>query len=167
MNYYKEQSMYDGIKKEIENSKIKSLKTIFNDEHLDQKLLNKKICYLIPEISELNRKLRFDLFLNNVPFDPDFGWRKDMLSGNLFYFYRDYYILSEDIFKRLFNLNSQQANEIKEKNNYCQCFYEEGYMLVILKKMYVILYEITRIILIKLERSKIFLKLYLLMNKIL
>ena len=133
MNYYKEQSMYEGIKKEIENSKIKSLQTIFKDEHLNQKLLNKKICYLIPEISELNRKLRFDLFLNNVPFDPDFGWRKDMLSGNLFYFYRDYYILSEDIFKRLFNLNSQQANEIKEKNNYCQCFYEEGYMLVILK----------------------------------
>ena len=44
----------------------------------------------------------------------------------------NFYILDEDIHNKIFNLTEQQSKEIKMKNNYCKCFYADGYFFIIL-----------------------------------
>ena len=66
--------------------------------------------------------------------EPNLGSMNDYLSGKDFFFYNDFYLLDEEIHSRIFNLNNQQSEEMKKKNNYCQCFFEDGYAFIILNE---------------------------------
>jgi hypothetical protein len=89
---YKKNYKYEETIEKIEKCNNPFLLTIINDEHTDKSILNKKICYLIREIYEFNNQLK-NIYLDNIPYEPDYEMRKDMFSENLFYFYKNYFIL--------------------------------------------------------------------------
>ena len=111
---YKKNYKYEETIEKIEKCNNPFLLTIINDDHADKSILNKKICYLIREIYEFNNELK-NIYLDNIPYEPDYEMRKDMFSENFFYFYKNYFILSEEIYMRIFNLNSQQLKALEKK----------------------------------------------------
>ena len=72
--------------------------------------------------------------IDEYPIEPLFESIKDFLSGKIFFFYKNFFLLDEDIYDRLLNLNEQQSKEMKKRNNFCQCFFKYGFIFVILNK---------------------------------
>ena len=134
MKNFKNKYMYQKTKKEIENSQDKSISTIINTEQQNKKLLNKLIYFITVKMDELNKKYNSinNLILEDIPTEPECESLKDFYGGKEFFFYNNFYILDEDIHNKIFNLTEQQSKEMKMKNNYCKCFYADGYFFIIL-----------------------------------
>ena len=134
MKNFKNKYMYQITKKEIENSQDKNISTIINTEQKNKKLLNKLIYFITIKMDELNKKYNSinNLILEDIPAEPECESLKDFNGGKEFFFYNNFYILNEDIHNKIFNLTEQQSKEIKMKNNYCKCFYADGYFFIIL-----------------------------------
>ena len=134
MKNFKNKYMYQITKKEIENSQDKNISTIINTEQKNKKLLNKLIYFITIKMDELNKKYNSinNLILEDIPTEPECESLKDFNGGKEFFFYNNFYILNEDIHNKIFNLTEQQSKEIKMKNNYCKCFYADGYFFIIL-----------------------------------
>ena len=134
MKNFKNKYMYQITKKEIENSQNKNISTIINTEQKNKKLLNKLIYFITIKMDELNKKYNSinNLILEDIPTEPECESLKDFNGGKEFFFYNNFYILNEDIHNKIFNLTEQQSKEIKMKNNYCKCFYADGYFFIIL-----------------------------------
>ena len=134
MKNFKNKYMYQITKKEIENSQDKNISTIINTEQKNKKLLNKLIYFITIKMDELNKKYNSinNLILEDIPTEPECESLKDFNGGKEFFFYNNFYILDEDIHNKIFNLTEQQSKEIKMKNNYCKCFYADGYFFIIL-----------------------------------
>ena len=134
MKNFKNKYMYQITKKEIENSQDKNISTIINTEQKNKKLLNKLIYFITIKMDELNKKYNSinNLILEDIPTEPECESLKDFNGGKEFFFYNNFYILNEDIHNKIFNLTEQQSKEMKMKNNYCKCFYADGYFFIIL-----------------------------------
>ena len=134
MKNFKNKYMYQKTKKEIENSQDKNISTIINTEQKNKKLLNKLIYSITVKMDELNKKYNSinNLILEDIPTEPECESLKDFYGGKEFFFYNNFYILDEDIHNKIFNLTEQQSKEMKMKNNYCKCFYADGYFFIIL-----------------------------------
>ena len=134
MKNFKNKYMYQITKREIENSKDKNISTIINTEQKNKKLLNKLIYLITIIMDELNKKYNSinNLILEDIPTEPECESLKDFYGGKEFFFYNNFYILDEDIHNKIFNLTEQQSKEMKMKNNYCKCFYADGYFFIIL-----------------------------------
>ena len=134
MKNFKNKYMYQETKREIENNKDKNISTIINTEQKNKKLLIKLIYLIILKMGELNKKYNSinNLVLKDIPSEPDCESLKDFNGGKEFFFYNNFYVLDEDIHNKIFNLNEQQSKEMKMKNNYCKCFYADGYFFIIL-----------------------------------
>ena len=134
MKNFKNKYMYQITKREIENSKNTNISTIINTEQKNKKLLNKLIYSITVKMDELNKKYNSinNLILEDIPTEPECESLKDFNGGKEFFFYNNFYILDEDIHNKIFNLTEQQSKEMKMKNNYCKCFYADGYFFIIL-----------------------------------
>ena len=134
MKNFKNKYMYQITKKEIENSQDKNISTIINTEQKNKKLLNKLIYFITIKMDELNKKYNSinNLILEDIPTEHECESLKDFNGGKEFFFYNNFYILNEDIHNKIFNLTEQQSKEMKMKNNYCKCFYADGYFFIIL-----------------------------------
>ena len=134
MKNFKNKYMYQITKREIENSKNTNISTIINTEQKNKKLLNKLIYSITVKMDELNKKYNSinNLILEDIPTEPECESLKDFYGGKEFFFYNNFYILDEDIHNKIFNLTEQQSKEMKMKNNYCKCFYADGYFFIIL-----------------------------------
>ena len=134
MKNFKNKYMYQTTKREIEKNQDKNISTIINTEQKNKKLLIKLIYLIIVKMDELNKKYNSinNLVLEDIPSEPECESLKDFNGGKEFFFYNNFYILDEDIHNRIFNLNEQQSKEMKKKNNYCKCFYADGYFFIIL-----------------------------------
>ena len=123
MKYFKDKYMYKRIECKIENND-KLLSTI-NKVLKNENSINKLIYIIISGMYELNNEfnkisLNIDNNDNNNNIEPDCESIKDFFE---IYFYKNYYILNEDIFIRIFNFNESELNEMKKKNNYCKCYW--------------------------------------------
>ena len=122
MKYFKDKYMYKRIESKIENND-KLLLTI-NKVLKNENSINKLIYIIISGMYELNNEfnkisLNIDNNDNNNNIEPDCESIKDFFE---IYFYKNYYILNEEIFIRIFNFNESELNEMKKKNNYCKCY---------------------------------------------
>lgn len=123
MKYFKDKYMYKRIESKIENND-KLLLTI-NKVLKNENSINKLIYIIISGMYELNNEfnkisLNIDNNDNNNNIEPDCESIKDFFE---IYFYKNYYILNEEIFIRIFNFNESELNEMKKKNNYCKCYW--------------------------------------------
>ena len=135
MNNFKYKYMYHKTKDIIE--RYPNLSIITHQEYIDKKLLQKMIYFLVNEIQKLNS------ISNEVSSDkdeylsgPDLEFIFDHQNRNKFFFYKDFYMLDEVIYSQIFNLKEQQLFEMKLKNNYCKCFFYEGYAFILLINQY-------------------------------
>ena len=135
MNEYMEMYKFKKTRNYIKNNKNANLSVIINKEQKNKKLLNKIICTLIGEMYEVNEEYnKMNYCLENNPSEPELNWIQDYQSKNQLYFYNDFFLLDEEIYKRIFNIDERQLNVMKNKNNYCKCFYTEEYIIVYLNK---------------------------------
>jgi len=133
MKNFKKKYIYEKTKEDLEQNENPNISVIVNKKQKDKNLLKKLIYVVIGEMYNLNKKYNnINFFLDEFPSEPYCEYGCDFLSGKDFFFYNNYFILDEEIHNRIFNLNVQQSQEMKKKNNYCQCFFEDGYAFVIL-----------------------------------
>ena len=94
------------------------------------------IYYIIAQMDELNKKYNSfnNLVYEEIPSEPECESIKDFNGGKEFFFFNNFYVLDEDIHNRLFNLNEKQFKDTKIKNNYCKCFYTDGFFFIILNQ---------------------------------
>ena len=134
INNFKNRYMFEDTKKEIENNKNPNFSIIINKEQKDKNLLKKLICVLISNMPEHNKKFNNIIFnMENCPSEPDCDFKIDYKNGKKFYFYKNFFILDEEIYNKIFILDENQSEEMKIKKNYCQCFNEEGYIFILLE----------------------------------
>ena len=133
---FKNKYMYQATKREIENNNNKNISIIINKEQNNKKLLNKMIYYIIAQMDELNKKYNSfnNLVYEEIPSEPECESIKDFNGGKEFFFFNNFYVLDEDIHNKLFNQNDKQSKDTKIKNNYCKCFYTDGYFFIILNQ---------------------------------
>ncbi len=135
MKNFKKNNRYEKTKEDLETDKNRNISVIVNKQQKNKNLLKKLIYVVIGEMYELNKEYNdINFFLDEFPSEPECEYRKDFLSGGDLFFYKNYFILDEEIHSRIFNLNNQQSEEMKKKNNYCQCFFEDGYAFIILNE---------------------------------
>ena len=135
MNEYMEMYKFKKTKNYMKNNKNVNLSVIINKEQKNKKLLNKIICTLIGEMYEINEEYnKMNYCLENNPSEAELNWIQDYQSKNQLYFYNDFFLLDEEIYKTIFNIDERQLNVMKNKNNYCKCFYTEEYIIVYLNK---------------------------------
>ena len=133
INEYKIKYKYDDKIEKI-NSEI-NYKNIIKEEYPDKKMLTKLICTLISELKEPSGVFIDNNFImDEIPSEPNVEYLNDNLIADQFYFYKDFFILDEEIHSRIFNLNEQESKEMRSRNNYCKCFCDGDYIFVILNK---------------------------------
>ena len=135
MKEFKTKYKYKETKTYIETSKDKNLKSVIKYEQNNKKLLNKIVCFSIGEMEDINEKYnKLHYNFEDRPSEPELSWIQDYRDKNALYFYNNFCLLDEEIHDRIFNLDKQQSKEMKNKNNYCKCYYAEGYIIIKLKK---------------------------------
>ena len=134
MNSYKTEYFYNDVKKEFENKSNKSLHDFINSEYDDKILLKKVVYRIIRDMSDWNKKFNSkNNFLGDRPSEPDYESLGN-IKGYNFYVYRNFHILSEAIHNKIFNLNEQDSQIMRQRNNYCRCFILDKYIFVELNK---------------------------------
>ena len=134
LNSYKRKYMYEYTKREISKNYNEIFSNIINIEQKIKNILKKLIYVLISSMPELNKKLNnINNFSDDCPSEPELEFIKDYFNGGkMLSFYKNFFILNEEIYNKIFNLNEQQSLEMKMKNNYCKCSFKEGYIFIFL-----------------------------------
>ena len=135
MKEFQKKYKYKEIKTYMEKSKNKNLTSVINYEQTNKQLLNKIICFAIGEMDDINNDYtKFQYNFEDRPSEPELSWIQDYKENNNLFFYNNFFLLDEEIHDRIFNINEQLSNEMKNKNNYCKCFYAEEYIIIKLNK---------------------------------
>ena len=130
---------YQNLKKELNVNTIVSQTVKFlndkNNKDNENDLLNKKKIALIIKYLPVETNINFNeknVKLLNKSFDCSSMPNLDLLNlgdSQLFY-YADFILLDESIFNSLFNSDKNK----EQKENYCQCFFIEKYILINISK---------------------------------
>ena len=129
---FKKKNKIEELKAEIVKTNDKNLNVMINVEQKDKKLLNKMICKLICDNYKVVSKFSNDNnYIEHTP-EPDYGSIQD--NGQNLWFYNNFYLLDEDIHNKIFEVNELQSDEMKKRNYFCKCFYEEEYIFIRLNK---------------------------------
>ena len=128
---FKKKLLYEETKEEIETNKNKEISNLINKEQAT----TKSIYELVSQMPQRNKFFNSIVQLNiEHVIEPNLGSMNDYLSGNDFFFYNDFYLLDEEIHSRLLNLNKQQSKEMKSKNYFCNCYFNDGFIFITLNK---------------------------------
>ena len=135
MNTFKETCNYEKTDKDIENNKI--LQSILKDKGDQRNLLLKKIYYIIEHILEINKSFND----KKIDFSQiKFPTEEPSLNGFLLTneenitFYNNFYLIDKNTFEYIYDIKEEYLENMKSKNNYCECFLKDGYIFIKLNK---------------------------------
>jgi hypothetical protein len=132
----KQSYKYENIFKALENNNNKSLaSSTFNGIKIEEEenLKLKKFFIIIQNLQEINKSFN-DMKENiiNIPNEPDsitFNF-----NNSSFNIYDNFMIMNEYTYGKILDIKNDQVQSMKKKNNYCECFFVDDLIFIILKK---------------------------------
>ena len=136
INYLKQSYKYENIFKALENNNNKSLaSSTFNGIKIEEEenLKLKKFFIIIQNLQEINKSFN-DMKENkiNLPNEPDsinFNF-----NNSSFIIYDNFMIMNEYTYGKILDIKNDLVQSMKCKNNYCECFFVDDLIFIILKK---------------------------------
>ena len=134
INIFKTNNRIEEIKNRIIRKNDKNLNAIINFEQKNKKLFNKIIFKLISDNGDIFNDINDTNYFPSVAPEPEFSLIQD--NGVNLYFYINFVLLKEDFHNLIFDINEKKANDIKKRNYYCKCFYDNEYIFIRLNKYF-------------------------------
>jgi hypothetical protein len=136
INDLKQSYKYENILKCLEKNNNSLAITIFNKIKIeeDENLKSKKFYIIIQNLQEINKSFN-DMKENKINFPNE---EPDLIPYNFyksrFFIYDNFMLINEYTYGKILELNKDLAQSMKYKHNYCQCFFLDDLIFVILKK---------------------------------
>ena len=134
INMFKTNNRIEEIKNRIIRKNDKNLNAIINLEQKNKKLFKKIIFKLISDNGDIFNDINDTNYFPSIAPEPEYSFIQD--NGVNLYFYINFVLLEEGIHNLIFDINEKKANDIKKRNYYCKCFYDNEYIFIRLNKYF-------------------------------
>ena len=139
LNSFKENYNYELAKEKLYKIEL-GKQTLICVKNNNEKMLEKKIIYIIEKIPDMNKfynankNVYYNKNIQSQISEPTLNWFNNYYYGKNFKFYIDFYLLEKEIYDIIFGLDVTTSNNMQFSNNYLECFFQEGYTIIKLKK---------------------------------
>ena len=133
INDLKQSYDYDNTLKALENNKLTN--TIFNNFKIDEEenLKLKKFLIIIQKLQDINKSFnKKGIKLNYPNEEPDITPYN--IDNTKFFIYDNFMFMNKYTYDKILDLNKNQSDNMELKNNYCECFFVDDLIFIILKK---------------------------------